>query len=189
MNKNKIKTNAGSRERIGWEKQSMFILKIRPAIENVNISLQGDSRSPSAAHGRKKEMRGVDQRQIHKCFWSRAVSLIEIAFWRGVNNSIIKYSVWHLLYRRLQIVFLSLSFPFSLSATDVWARVHAHTRTRSVCVRSSKDHKSLHIDPVNLPPKNSHFHMLPVWGCYIWAVHPLSSRSVFCLTFEFISLL
>lgn len=42
-------------------------LKIRPAIEIVNISLQGDSRSPSSAHGRKKEMRGVDQRHISKC--------------------------------------------------------------------------------------------------------------------------
>lgn len=121
---------------------------IRPAIENVNMSLQGDSRSPSsspssAAHGRKKEGKKRKERLKRKKGEelikgkSRGGSLIQTTFWRGVNNSIIKYYVWHLLYRRLQIS-LSFALPLSLRLR----RAHAHTRARaqqthtfgSVCV-------------------------------------------------------
>lgn len=118
-----------------------LIKNIRPAIENVNISLQGDSRSPSsspssaaAAHGRRGKKMGEELIKGG----SRWGSLIQIAFWCGVNNSIIKYYVWHLLYKTLQI-FLSLPLSLSLRLRRARARAHARAHTgdahiRSVCV-------------------------------------------------------
>lgn len=140
---------------------------IRPAIENVNMSLQGDSRSPSsspssvaaAAHGRKKRGKKRKERLKRKKGEelikgkSRGGSVIQTTFLRGVNNSIIKYYVWHLLYRRLQI-----SLSFSLPLSHRLRRARAHTRARTadahiwVCVRSLKEHKKPTHRSINHPP-------------------------------------
>lgn len=139
---------------------------IRPAIENVNMSLQSQPffffffsffccccpRAEKRGKKRKERLKRKKGEELIKGK-SRGGSLIQTTFWRGVDNSIIKYYVWHLLYRRLQI---SLSFALPLSLRLRRARAHTRACTADahiwVCVRSLKEHKKPTHRSINSPP-------------------------------------